>query len=70
MVEVMLVPLPHLRCLRALGGYDLEVAHGWADTSVVYPCSLVYVAEALARLNLPDIKPRCTPAPYTPPAYG
>ena len=29
-----------------------------------------YVAEALARLNLPNIKPRCTPAPYTPPPYG
>ena len=29
-----------------------------------------YVAEALARLNLLDIKPRCTPAPYTPPPYG
>ena len=29
-----------------------------------------YVAEALARLNLPDIRPRFAPAPYTPPPYG
>ena len=29
-----------------------------------------YVAESLARLNLPDIKLRSTPAPYVPPPYG
>ena len=28
-----------------------------------------YVAESLARLNLPDIKPRFTPATYVPPPY-
>ena len=29
-----------------------------------------YVAESLARLKLPDIKPRFTPVPYVPPPYG